>query len=267
MNTNEKIMKKLIENKFHINVCDIKILGEGLDSAAYLVNNEYVFKKSKHQESAENMKKEIAVLRYLEGKLPINIPKIDYYDEENNICGYKELKGMVLTPEIYLSMNREEQEQLAKNLAEDYKHDYETLKTTIYDKIPNRSKAYIDELFTRILTDEKIIKYSVALCHNDLSCKHIIMKNNRAVGIIDFGDVAITDRDKDFVYLLEDSDEELGREFGLKVLDYYNHPNKEIALLKADLNDEYYPIEEILGGISKELNEMYNDGLSKVRNM
>lgn len=67
--------------------------------------------------------------------------------------------------------------------------------------------------------------------------------------------------------VLEDSDEEIGREFGLKVLNYYNHPNKEIAILKADLNDEYYPIEEILGGTSKELELMYNEGLSKIRNI
>lgn len=289
MSANEEIMKKLIENIFHIKVYNIKVLGEGLDSAAYLVNNEYVFKKSKHQEAAENMKKEIAVLRYLEGQLPIDIPKIDYYDEVNNICGYKEIKGIILTPEIYFSMSSEEQEQLAKDLAEfltklhsiplpdingldinvveDYRSDYETLKTTIYDKIPTKSKTYLEELFNRILTDERIIKYSLALCHNDLSCNHIIMRNNRVVGIIDFGDVAITDRDKDFVYLLEDSDGELGREFGLRVLNYYNHPNKEVALLKADLNDEYYPIEEILGGIAKGLDEMYNDGLSKIRNM
>jgi aminoglycoside/choline kinase family phosphotransferase len=76
------------------------------------------------------------------------------------------------------------------------------------------------------------------------------MRDNKAVGIIDFGDVAITDRDKDFVYLLEDSAEEIGREFGLRVLECYNHPDKDIPILKADLNEEYYPIELILGGRS-----------------
>ena len=91
------------------------------------------------------------------------------------------------------------------------------------------------------------------------------MQNNKVAGIIDFGDVAITDRDKDFIYLLENSSEELGRNFGLKVLNYYNHPNKENAVLKSDLNDEYYPIEQILGGKSKELQEMYNEGLEKIR--
>lgn len=289
MSVKENAMKELIENIFHLNVDSIEVLGEGLDSVAYIINDEYIFKRSKHREAAMNMKKEISVLRYLEGKLPILIPKIDYYDEENNICGYREIKGDILTPEIYLSMTDDEKEELARDIAEflkclhslplpeiddleldvveDYKSDYETLKETIYDKIPRQSINYLDELFRRILSDERITKYSVALCHNDLSCNHIVIRNNKVVGIIDFGDVAITDKDKDFVYLLEDSDEEIGRDFGLRVLDYYNHPNKDIAILKANLNDEYYPIEEILGGISKELEEMYNDGLSKISSM
>ncbi|MBP3635416.1 MAG: aminoglycoside phosphotransferase family protein [Bacilli bacterium] len=283
-------VKHIIEDTFKtIAVNNIKRLGEGLDSVAFLVNDEYIFKKSKHKEASENMKKEISVLRFLEGKLPLEIPKIDFYDEDASICGYKEIKGTILTPEIYSLMSIEEQEQLAKDIAnflitlhslplpkikdleldviDDYRSDYETLKSMIYDKIPNESIEYLDELFSRILNDERITKYTRVLCHNDLSCNHIVIRNNRVIGIIDFGDVAITDRDKDFVYLLEQSDEEIGRNFGLKVLDYYNHPNKDIAILKANLNDEYYPIEEILGGTAKELEEMYNEGLSKIRSM
>ena len=105
------------------------------------------------------------------------------------------------------------------------------------------------------------------LCHNDLSCNHIIIQNNKAVGIIDFGDAAITDRDKDYVYLLENSSGEIGREFGIKVLKYYNHPNIDIPILKADLNDEYYPIEQILGGQAMKLDDMYSKGLNKIINI
>ena len=109
------------------------------------------------------MKKEISVLRYLEGKLPLEIPRIEFYDADVNICGYKEIKGTILTPEMYSSMNNEEQKQLAKDIAnfliqlhalplpeiddleldviEDYKNDYEALKSMIYDKIPSQSKV------------------------------------------------------------------------------------------------------------------------------
>lgn len=282
-------IKEIIENEFGIIITNISILGQGLDSIAYRVNDEYIFKMSKHDEARENLKKEIKVLNYLKGKVSLQIPTIEFYSEKYSVCGYKEIKGEKLTKEIYNSMSIEEQEDLAHSIAhflkelhllplpdiedleldviEDYKGDYESLKELIYADIPKKSQEYLDSLFRRILSDERITKYERVLCHNDLSCNHIIMQNNRVVGIIDFGDVAITDRDKDFIYLLENSSEELGRNFGLKVLNYYNHPNKDIAVLKSDLNDEYYPIEQILGGRAKELKEMYNEGLNKIKNI
>lgn len=282
-------IKEIIENEFGMIVHDISILGQGLDSIAYRVNNEYIFKMSKHDEARENLKKEIKVLNYLKGKLSLQIPTIEFYSEKYSVCGYKEIKGEKLTKEMYESMSIQEQDDLAYSIAqflkelhslplpdiddleldviEDYKGDYESLKEMIYSVIPKKSQEYLDSLFKRILSDERITKYKQVLCHNDLSCNHIIIQNNKVVGIIDFGDVAITDRDKDFIYLLENSSEELGRNFGLKVLDYYNHPNKDIAILKSDLNNEYYPIEQILGGKAKELEEMYNKGLNKIKNI
>ena len=158
-------------------------------------------------------------------------------------------------------------DELELNVIDDYKSDYDTLRETIYIKIPDKSKEYIDNLYKRILNDEQISQYVKALCHNDLSCNHIIVQNNKAVGIIDFGDVAITDRDKDFIYLLEDSSEEIGREFGIKVLKYYNHPNEVIPILKANLNEEYYPIEQILGGQAMKSDDMYSKGLNKIINV
>lgn len=282
-------IKEIIENQFNLIVHNIIVLGQGLDSIAYLVNNEYIFKQSKHDIARINLKKEMQVLKYLKNQITLQTPDIEYYSEEYSVCGYKEIKGNKLTPSIYKSLSDDEKDILAQDIAlflremhaiplpniaglelhvmDDYRSDYETLRETIYDKISDKSKEYIDDLYKRILNDERISQYVKALCHNDLGCNHIIIQNNKAVGIIDFGDVAITDRDKDFIYLLEDSSEEIGREFGIKVLEYYNHPNKEIPILKADWNDEYYPIEQILGGQAMKLDDMYNKGLNKIINI
>lgn len=282
-------IKEIIESEFGLIVHDIIVLGQGLDSIAYLVNNEYIFKQSKHEEARINLKKEIRVLNYLKGKITLQIPDIEYYSEEYSVCGYKEINGDKLSPGIYKNLSDDEKDMLAQDIAlflremhsiplpaidglelhviDDYKSDYDTLRETIYDKIPDKSKEYLDDLYKRILTDEQITEYVRALCHNDLSCNHIIIQNNKVIGIIDFGDVAITDRDKDFVYLLEDSSEEIGRGFGIKVLEYYNHPNIDIPILKANLNDEYYPIEQILGGQAINSDDMYNKGLNKIINI
>lgn len=65
-------------------------------------------------------------------------------------------------------------------------------------------------------------------------------------GIIDFGDACVSDVDNDFYYLLEESEEELGREFGLKVLGYYGYADFSKIVRKADFHENYWCIEQIL---------------------
>ena len=263
-------IKKVIEKEFNIKVNEMKKIGEGLESEAFLVNNTYIFKHSKHNEAFKSMEKEIQVLNYLNSKISTNIPKIEFYSPKYHISSYKLVEGKILTPELFNSFTATEQENLAKDIAlfikemhalklpdikdleinvlEDYKSDYDYLKENIYPLLPIESQNYLDNLYKSILNNENMINYKKVLCHNDLSCNHILVKDNKLSGIIDFGDVAITDADKDFVYLLEQSDEEIGREFGLKVLKYYNQTSVESAVWKSDLNDMYYPIEQTICG-------------------
>lgn len=282
-------IKQIIEKEFNLEVKEIIKKGEGLESKAFLVNNTYIFKHSKHSEAFESMKKEIQVLKYLEGKISTNIPKIEFYSPKQHICGYKLVEGKILTPELYNTFSQVEQDNLAKDIAkflkeihslklpniedleidvlEDYKEDYEYLKENIYPIISIETQGNLDKFFNSILNNEYMTKYKKALCHNDLSCNHILVKDNKLAGIIDFGDIAITDLDKDFVYLLEESDEELGREFGLKVLQYYKHKNIDAVVWKSDLNDIYYPIEQIVCGKTIGDEDIYNEGLDNLTNI
>ena len=159
-------IKDIIENEFGIVVNNVFVLGEGLDSVAYRINDEYIFKMSKHDEARKNMKKEIDVLNYLKGKISLQIPVIEFYSEKYSVCGYKELKGEKLTKDIYDSMSMQEKENLVcsiagflnelhslplpeiddleLNIIDDYKSDYDLLKKLIYDIIPESSKKYLD---------------------------------------------------------------------------------------------------------------------------
>ena len=48
-------IKGIIESEFGFKVKNIVALGQGLDSIAYLVNEEYIFKMSKHEEARLNL--------------------------------------------------------------------------------------------------------------------------------------------------------------------------------------------------------------------
>lgn len=119
------------------------------------------------------MKKEIQVLNYLKSKITLQIPDIEYYSEQYSLCGYKEIKGDKLTPDIYKNMSADEKDRLIQdialflremhsiplpdidelelNIVDDYKSDYDALREMIYDKIPDKSKEYLDNLYKRIL--------------------------------------------------------------------------------------------------------------------
>lgn len=67
------------------------------------------------------------------------------------------------------------------------------------------------------------------LLHGDFSLNHILFdKNNLPCAILDFGDTRIGKSMSDFIYLLdEEDDEEFGKNFGLQVLKEYNKIIKE----------------------------------------
>ena len=103
------------------------------------------------------------------------------------------------------------------------------------------------------------------LCHNDFSCNHLLLDdNNRLCGIIDFGDSGIIDEYCDFIYLLEDSEEELGYEFGEDVLKLYGNINIQKAKEYQDVVEQYYPIETIVYGIKNNKQDFIDKGRKEI---
>ena len=79
-------------------------------------------------------------------------------------------------------------------------------------------------------------------------------------GIIDFGDSGIIDEYCDFIYLLEDSSEEIGKDFGEDILKLYGDIDIRKAKEYQDVVEEYYPIETIIYGIKNNRNDYIEKG-------
>lgn len=221
-------VKKVLEDKFNILVNSAIPIGEGHDSKAHLINNEYVFKFGTDK---EGYKKEKAICNFLNSKLKTNIkiPDIEYsfIGDEVSILGYKEIKGKFLNPKLYSTLTKEEKNQLKIDVVDFLKsmHDLATVEISSY---------IVDEI-----TDK--FGGKKCLCHNDFSCNHLLLDdNNRLCGVIDFGDAGITDEYCDFIYLLEDSEEEIGQEFGEDILRLYGNIDIEKAKEYRDAIEHYY---------------------------
>lgn len=279
-------IEDLIKSKFNLEVTNNKIIGEGYDSKAYLINDEYIFKIKISANKKKGYEKEKAVLDFLNRKLKttIKIPKIDfiYIDDEVSIMGYKKIKGTFLTPDIYKEMNVEQQEILKNDIAKflkdmhnlDYSEikdyvidnkqncleEYDLLQKTIYNDLTENEKKYVGKFFER-LNNTTIFDDKKCLCHNDFSCNHLLLDDNKKlVGIIDFGDAGIIDEYCDFIYLLEDSEEEIGKDFGEDILQLYGNIDINKAKEYQDIVEMYYPIETIIYGIKNNKDDFIKRG-------
>ena len=279
-------IEELIKNKFDLEVKSATLIGEGYDSKAYLINDEYIFKIKISTNEKKGYKKEKTVLDFLNKNLKtdIKIPKIDYayITDELSIMGYKRIDGKFLNSQIYNEMKEQEKQILKLDIAKFLKdmhnldfseiknytinnkqnclEDFALLKKTIYQDLTEKEKKYIENFFER-LKNTTIFDDKKCLCHNDFSCNHLLLdENKRLVGIIDFGDSGIIDEYCDFIYLLEDSNEELGKDFGEDILKLYG----DIDIRKAEeyqyIVEEYYPIETIVYGIKNNRKDFVEKG-------
>lgn len=279
-------IEELIKNKFDLEVKSAKLIGEGYDSKAYLINDKYIFKIKISANEKKSYKKEKAILDFLNKNLKtdIKIPKIDYayITDELSIMGYKKIDGKFLNPQRYNEMNEQEKQILKLDIAKFLKdmhnldfseiknwtinnkqnclEEFALLKKTIYQDLTEKEKNYIENFFERLKTTT-IFDDKKCLCHNDFSCNHLLLdENKRLVGIIDFGDSGIIDEYCDFIYLLEDSNEELGKDFGEDILRLYGNIDIRKAEEYQDIVEKYYPIETIVYGIKNNRKDFIEKG-------
>ena len=285
-------IKNILEKKFNIEINSLDLIGEGYDSKAYLVNGEYIFKVKYSANKKKGYEKEKSIYDFLNQNLVTNIkvPNIEYsyISDEISILGYKQIKGTCLTPEIYSTMSTEEQELLKKDIAyflrqmhdldytdinsyaidnkQNVLEEYQLLKTTIYNSLTDIEKQYIENFMQR-LNSTTIFDGKKCLCHNDFSSNHLLLdENNRLCGIIDFGDSGIIDEYCDFIYLLEDSEEEIGPNFGEDILRLYGNIDIEKAKEYQDVVEQYYPIETIVYGIKNNRPDFIEKGRKEIYN-
>lgn len=285
--TDTKNAKLLIEHTFkNLKINNIEAIGNGHDSIAYLVNNEYIFKTKFSVNNKKGYAKEKAIYDFLNKNLDTNvmIPNIEYshISAKVSILGYKQINGKFLTPELYESLSNEEKLLLKQDIAvflkqmhsldttdikeyvidnkQNILEEYQLLRNTFYEHLTEKEKDYIESFMNKLSTTT-IFDDKKCLCHNDFSCNHLLLdENNKLCGIIDFGDAGIVDEYCDFMYLLEDSEEEIGPEFGEDILNIYGDINIDKAKEYQDVTEQYYPIELIVYGIKNNNQEFIDEG-------
>lgn len=275
MKKNFETVKQIIEEKFDFNVNQIKYVGSGVDSDAYLVNDTYIFKIGISENSKEDYEgaKKFSDF-YVENKVSnIEIPVIEYFfcTDQLQIVGYKMVKGIFADKSVYDRMDLDKKEKFAydvatflkrlhrfkeedldfkeQNMKEKMLDEVKLIKKNIYDSLTDNEKRYID-VFNERVSESIVFDDRKCLCHKDFNPDHILVDENMNFkGVIDWGDASLACEYAEFAYLLSDGDDEYGREFGLKVLDFYKDIDVSKAIEYSNIHKMEYPLTELVYGI------------------
>lgn len=272
---------ELVRKTFPHDIESIKKSGEGQDCLALEVDDKYVVKFPKNNLAQVKLNNEISLLKYfskasLSLKTPEFIDKISTNDARFPIYSIiTKMVGKELVRRSFDKLSDVNKYDLAKDLAnflsevhslktdlvdlprinfldtlkKDYKHIINTYGSYFNFAQKQKLQLYFESF--KSLYDGININYSVL--HGDFSINTIYydLTNNKACGIIDFGDSVIGDKDSDFFYLLEDK-EDYPLKFGMKVVEYYAKINGtlDIELIKSKIiaEDDYWCVKQIIKG-------------------
>jgi aminoglycoside 2''-phosphotransferase len=287
----EQLKKDIQVNFPELSITSCIFLGEGMDSVAVLVNDQLVFRFPKREDTAKQLKAEIALLPKLHSYIDLAIPNFTYIGKRANglpFVGYLLIAGPDVKstgfPNIDPAIRDHIVEQIATfirqvhdfpvdeakalgvrntHFTERCTEDLKTLQTQLYPTIEQPLIDYIETLYAGYLDDPANASYTPTLLHSDLSRDHLIYspEKQELIGVIDFGDIEIGDPDYEFKYLYR----AMGKEMIDRLLKYLPHPDPDRLYRKLEFFSHSNVLEDLLTGLKRNDTTLVTAALKEFR--
>jgi aminoglycoside phosphotransferase (APT) family kinase protein len=199
-------------------------IDDGWDFKVLIVEDAWVVRWPRHRLAVEEIEKEVELLPALAPLLPVEVPRFEYVSREPWLVAYRLVQG----------------EPLAGEDPDGVRAFLDALHAVDVDRIPaprpDWFQTYAEQAdeFRRVVLPlldrderprgeallaqtETLSGYEPALTHSDLGPTHLLVRDGRLAGVIDWGDARIGDPAIDYAWLLNgpfpdwDVDDELRR--------------------------------------------------------
>jgi aminoglycoside 2''-phosphotransferase len=129
--------------------------------------------------------------------------------------------------------------------------------------VDEKLQKYVASRFDAYLNTPRYFSYAPQLVHGDLSPDHFILDSEtyRLSGIIDFGDLCVTDPDYEYLYILEDG----GEAFARDVLKGCGHTDVENCLEKVSLFVTFDHLRYVVEGVRRCDEAWIQEGISALK--
>lgn len=244
-----KFVKIIVQDYPNFAIKSIKPLKSGWDNFALEINKTYIFRSPKRKDF--KLSKEIEVLKWLNGKISLNIPVYEFIGKKVPYVGYKKIVGRPLLENTLKTLSPKNRNILAHDIANFFYEFHSALPLSKYKKLNLEKngqswrplvikKKVIGKLKNKELSDfiENILdkylelaknKTDLVIAYDDLYGDNMAFnkKTGRLNGIFDFSDVAVDDIHREFCSLFT-----LDQKLTLDIIKYY----EKLAKRKIDIN-------------------------------
>ena len=266
-------------------------LGEGYDSAAFEVNERWIFRFPKRDEVERQLLIETRILSVLAVQTPVPIPAFSFHGQPSfvyphHFAGYAKLAGV---PAIQLDPARLPFLQLAPALARflSFLHSF-SVSAAFHCGVPEqRIDALIEEMRAEALRDFELVSQvapdapgkkwrsfleagvdvhppsTPVVVHNDLAAEHILLDPaaHKVTGIIDWSDIAISDPAADFAGMFHWG----GEAFVNAVLSNYDGHLDDLVLRRARFMAACRGVADVAFGLETHRREYLDAGVRALR--
>jgi aminoglycoside phosphotransferase (APT) family kinase protein len=181
----------------------------GYDFEVAVVDDEWVFRFPRRPGVEEALELEIVLLPLIAPALPVDVPPFEHISRQPLFVGYRLLRGAPLVDEdpdgvraFLEALHALEPSTLPvqrHDWVEAYREQCAEFERLVLPHLEQDRRAEAKRLFGEA---ETLVEFEPALLHADLGPAHLLVRDGRLAGVIDWGDARVGDPALDYAWLL-----------------------------------------------------------------
>ena len=185
-------------------------IDDGFDFKVLLVDDRWVVRVPRRAQVVEALEREVALLPVLASALPVEVPSFELVSREPPFVVYPLIDGDPLIDEdpggvrAFLDALHAVQTNVlpAANWVEDYRAQCVEFERLVFPLLSGAEQEQSRALFAEVDT---LVGFEPCVIHSDLGAEHLLVRDGRLAGVIDWGDARMGDPALDYAWLLHES--------------------------------------------------------------
>jgi aminoglycoside phosphotransferase (APT) family kinase protein len=183
------------------------VVDDGFDFKVVLVDDRWVVRIPRREQVLPALEQEIVLLPELEAALPVAVPHFEHISHDPPFVVYPLIQGTPLIDEdpdgvqgFLESLHGVQTDVLPPtDWIASYTEQCAKFEELVFPLLDSDHRSRAQELFAEVAT---LTGFEPCVTHSDLGAEHMLVRNGRLIGVIDWGDARLGDPALDYSWLL-----------------------------------------------------------------